>query len=189
VSESRKLSQAISEGDGISVLVVVRDAASARAAAEQGAKGLVALVPADLGTVDLPVLAYGPGPAEAAQVAADAVVVVAMEDDHDLEHLEEAYALGLECVVKVGAEDDLERVLERLDPEILLLTADGDDDGSHLEHLLELLPDIPAGKLVIADLAGADRSAIEELERAGVDAVVVTAHDVESLVGDAVPDV
>ena len=42
------------------------------------------------------------------------------------------------------------------------------------------LPDVPAGKLAIAELIGASRHEIAELERAGVDAVLVTAGDVAS---------
>jgi predicted TIM-barrel enzyme len=59
----------------------------------------------------------------------------------------------------------------------------------HLDRLLELLPDIPAGKLAIAELAGARRDEVVELERAGVDAVIVTGHDIGPLVGDALPEV
>ena len=54
--------------------------------------------------------------------------------------------------------------------------------------MLELLPDVPAGKLAIAELVDATREDVEELERAGVDAVLV-GGDVEALVGDGVPDV
>ena len=101
-----------------------------------------------------------------------------------------AHGRGLECVIRVRDEDELEEVLDLVDPEILLLTADEADDGeSHLQRLLELLPDIPAGKLAIAELAGASRSDVLELERAGVDAVIVSGSDVESLVGDAIPEV
>ena len=57
-----------------------------------------------------------------------------------------------------------------------------------LDRLLELLLDVPAGKLAIAELSGASREDVEELERAGIDAVLV-AGDVEALVGDGVPDV
>jgi hypothetical protein len=42
-----------------------------------------------------------------------------------------------------------------------------------LEHVLDLLSDLPAGKLVIADLRDATQPQIDELERAGVDAVLV----------------
>ena len=43
---ARRLSQAISEGDGISIIALVGDADSARAAEEQGAEGLALLAPA-----------------------------------------------------------------------------------------------------------------------------------------------
>ncbi|HXQ87180.1 MAG TPA: hypothetical protein VN746_10920, partial [Gaiella sp.] len=59
---------------------------------------------------------------------------------------------------------------------------------SPLDRVLELLPDVPAGKLAIAELVDASREDVEELERAGIDAVLV-AGDVEALVGDGVPDV
>jgi len=89
----------------------------------------------------------------------------------------------------VSDEDDFERVLEEVDPEILLLSPDAAADGQHpLDRLLELLPDVPAGKLAIADLGSATREEIEELERAGVDAVVV-AGELDGLAGDVLPEV
>ena len=42
-----------------------------------------------------------------------------------------------------------------------------------LEQVLELLSGVPAGKLAIAELADVTREQIAELERAGVDAVLV----------------
>ena len=48
---------------------------------------------------------------------------------------------------------------------------------------------MPAGKLAIAELSGASADDVAELERAGVDAVLVTAGDVGTLVGDAPPEV
>ena len=81
------------------------------------------------------------------------------------------------------------RAFDQVDPEIVLLTAERAEAAqAPLDRLLELLPDVPAGKLAIAELAGASREDVEELERAGVDAVLVSG-DVEALVGDAVPDV
>ena len=186
----RRLSQAIAEGDGISVLVEVGDGAGARAAQEQGAEGLVVRVHADglRASTDLPLLAFGLGH-EAADV--DALVLdVAEHGDGVAEAVEDAHALGVECVLLVRDEDELEEVLQLVDPEILLLSAEeADDDQDHLERLLELLPDIPAGKLAIAQLLGASRQDVLELERAGVDAVIVSGSDIGSLVGDALPDV
>ena len=46
----------------------------------------------------------------------------------------------------VRDEDELEEALERLDPEILVLSERGPDEkGDELELTLELLPDVPAG--------------------------------------------
>ena len=82
-------------------------------------------------------------------------------------------------------EEELELALEQLDPEIFLLTAhDNDEDVDPLDAVLELLPDVPAGKLAIAQVEVATRDEVLALERAGVDAVLVTARHVAELVGD-----
>ncbi len=186
---SRRLSQAIAEGDGISVLVEVADAVGAQAAQDQGAEGLVVRGPA--GTIrescELPVLGYG----RADELGGiDAVVVDGSAPGDSLEVVIAAvHDGGLECVLRVSDEDDLEELLDLVDPEIFLLTAEEAEDGqSLLERLLELLADVPAGKLAIAELAGASREDVVELERAGVDAVIVSSSDIESLVGDTLPD-
>ena len=189
----RRLSQAIAEGDGISVLVEVRSGDAARRAAERGAEGVfVRGAHSLLGReVALPLLAYGPAPEEAAESAAAAVVLAFTDEGADELHglADRCLALGLELVVRVRDDAELERVLEHLDPEIVLLTAErAEDEQAALDRLLELLPDVPAGKLAIAELADASREDVEELERAGVDAVLVSG-DVGALVGDGVPDV
>jgi indole-3-glycerol phosphate synthase len=192
VSGSRGLSQAISEGDGISILVEVRDPGGARLAAADGADGLVlrGLVEGVREAAALPLLVYGPSLRDAAETAADAVVLGAdQEPEHLLQLLDQAAALGLECVVRVRDEDDLERVLEHLDPEILLLSAEQvDEDETPIDRLLALLHDVPVGKLVVAELAGATRADVEELERAGVDAVLVSGAAAH-LVADEPPHV
>jgi len=185
----RRLSQAIAEGDGISVLVHVRDADGARRAEESGAEGIViSAADADVRPHTLlPLLAYGPEPEAAA--AADAVVLQATDEEllHSL--AERCEELGLEIVVRVRDDDELGHAFEHVDPEIVLLTADtAEEEQSPLDRVLELLPDVPAGKLAIAELVDASREDVEELERAGIDAVLV-AGDVEALVGDGVPDV
>ena len=128
VSGSRHLSQAISEGERISVLVEVRDGEAARAAAEHGATGVVLRGLADglADRPDVPVLVYGPSARDAAEIGADAVVL-GVDGDDDLlgELVHQAAALGLECVVRVGDEGELQRALELVDPEIVLLVAEG----------------------------------------------------------------
>jgi len=57
-----------------------------------------------------------------------------------------------------------------------------------LQLVLELLPDVPAGKLAIADVDVATRDEVIALERAGFDAVLATGA-VGELVGATPPDV
>ena len=186
----RLLSQAIAEGDGISVLAEIVDAAGAVTAQEQGAEGLV-VRRAGQGireSTSLPLLAFG-RTHEAGDV--DALVLGFAEHGERLAAVvEAAHGRGLECVIRVCDEDELEEVLELVDPEILLLSAEDAEDGQdHLERLLELLPDVPAGKLAIADLAAATRDEVLALERAGFDAVVVDRTDVADLVSGPPPAV
>jgi len=193
---ARRFSQAISEGDGISVLVEVHDADSARTAERDGAEALVVRSNAEAvrAATELPILWRAAGAiAEAAGAGADAYLVVVEElheDDDLLERLHaEALNLGLDCVVEVRDEDELEAALERLDPEIFLLSGRDDDEESPLARALELLPDVPAGKLAVADVPVSGREQVDELERAGVDAVIVGAGSVAELVGEAPPQV
>jgi len=190
VTGARRLSQAISEGDGISVIATVADAGAAEAAETQGAEAIAlgGSVPDVRTATSLPVLWLpASDPADA-----DACVVVVEESDGD--SLEERYHAaverGLECVVDVRTEEELELALERIEPEIFLISprgGDGDDDP--LERVLDLLPDVPAGKLAIADVPGADRETVVALERAGFDAVLVAVGDVAHLVAAEPPPV
>ena len=194
---SRRFSQAISEGDGISVIVPVGDLDSARTAEEQRAEGLIVWkdVPGLRDAVSLPLLWRAEGPAGAARDGgADACLLVVErigDDEGALEGAQdECAALGLEVVVDVKDSEELELALERIDPELFLLSPRAAEDGQAAhERVLELLTDVPAGKLAIADLAGVVRAEIDELERAGVDAVVVAAGNVTELVGAAPPEV
>jgi indole-3-glycerol phosphate synthase len=195
VRGERRFSQAISEGDGISVLVDVADGDAARAAEAQGAEAVVVRGKLDdvRGATELPILWRSRGrPADAARGGADACLVSVEDADEDEERLArlhaEATEVGLECVVEVRNEEQLELALERLDPEIFLLSV-GDGDADALTHALELLPDVPAGKLAVAEVPVLDREQVVELERAGVDAVIVGARDVAELVGDTPPPV
>jgi indole-3-glycerol phosphate synthase len=192
----RRFSQAISEGDGISVVVEVHDLEGARAAAFDGAEAIA--LRNVLGGVrevtELPILWRVPGPvADAADAGADAcLLVVADHDEGDQRLVElhgEALELGLDCVVEVRNEDELERALEEVDPEIFLLSGVAEEGASLLSVALDLLPDVPAGKLAVADIPVLSREQVDELERAGVDAVIVGVRDVASLVGDAHPPV
>ena len=160
----------------------------ARAAEADGAEAIA--VHAELVGVreatELPILWCRSGSFDdAARAGADAVLIVA--GDHEDENGEQLAALaahaaelGLDWVVSVSDENELARVLELNDPEIFHLAASG------LERALELLTDVPVGKLAIAQFA-VTRGEVVELERRGVDAVIVPARNVAELVGGAPP--
>ena len=180
----RSFSHAIAEGDGISVIAAVEDPDAARAAESQRAEALV--VRGDPSAVreatSLPILWRADVPFEQASASADAVMLVfdsLDEDDGRLEQLHQrALALGLDCAVEVRDEEELERALDRVDPEIFLLSAaEADEDRSALEVVLDLLAAVPAGKLAIADLPHTTPHEVKELEHAGCDAVIVHARD------------
>ena len=193
----RRLSQAISEGDGISLIAPAADAETALAAERSGAEGVVLDrdLPGVREATGLPILwRVDVSPAEALDRGADALLLAAGSLGEDAERVErrwrEAHDVGLECVVEVRDAEELELAMERLDPEIFLLSpreaSPGDDP---LDHVLDLLPDIPAGKLAIADLEVTTPDEIAELERAGVDAVIVASQNLAGLVRAAPPEV
>jgi hypothetical protein len=198
VTGGRRFSHAIAEGDGISVIAAVADADAARAAEAQRAEALiVGGDPADVkGATALPILwRSASAPASAAGVA-DAVTLTVPADPEDEEEAaelerqhEEALALGLDCAIEVRSEEELGRALDLIDPEIFLLAPPPGAPHERLEAVLDLLAEVPAGKLAIADLAVTTEDEVQELERAGVDAVIVHADDVSPLVGHAPPEV
>ena len=155
----RRLSQAISEGDGISLIVAVSGPEEAREAEASGAEALLAddNVDAIRAASSLPILT-------SAGSAGDARIVRPGDEDVELGD-------SVEVVVQVGREEELEEALERLDPELFVLAARDADDP--LARVLDLLSDLPAGKLAIADVGDVTQEQLTELERAGVDAVLV----------------
>jgi indole-3-glycerol phosphate synthase len=192
----RSFSHAIAEGDGISVIAAVEDADAARAAEEQRAEALV--VSRDPAAVregtSLPILWRTNLPLEHAATTADAYLLVFDSLDDDDGRLEElhrlALELGLDCAIEVRDEEEVEKALERVDPEIFVLSpAEAERDETPLEVVLDLLAAVPAGKLAIADLRLTTPDEVQELERAGCDAVIVSSSDVSPLVGGPPPEV
>jgi NAD(P)H-dependent flavin oxidoreductase YrpB (nitropropane dioxygenase family) len=192
----RRLSQAISEGDGISVIVEVDGPEAARDAEDAGAEGLVipdtarTELPSIRGASDLPIAAVlGGGAAASAIDGADACIVEVRDDDRaPLEQVERELGESFELAFRIESEEHLTFVLEAFDPEILVLAAPP-DERAPLERVLELLPDVPAGKLAIADIQSRSREEVDELERAGIDGVIVAAAYAAALVGAAPPEV
>jgi hypothetical protein len=196
VTGARRFSQAIAEGDGISIVVHVDDPAAARAAEEQGAEAVALRRPLEgLGEATTLPLLWRPhgSPEEARAAGADACVLALAGLDDDEGELERSYRaaleLGLDCVVEVRNDEELRLALERIDPEIVLLAGNGEEDAGPLAHALELLQDVPAGKLALAEVETSGQDEVAELERAGVDGVIVPAGNVAELAGGAQPQV
>jgi indole-3-glycerol phosphate synthase len=114
---------------------------------------------------------------EAAAAGADAVllIVAALEPD-ELAHLfREARSLDLDVVVEVHDEEELEAALD-VDAEIIgINNRDLSDFSVDVERTYELLSDVPAGKTVVSESGFSTREELDELERVGVDAVLIGA--------------
>jgi indole-3-glycerol phosphate synthase len=112
---------------------------------------------------------------EAAVNGADAVLLIVRAlDDGELSLLYgEARRLDLDCLVEVHDGDELERALA-LDAEVIGINNRNLDEGTvDVATTYELMPDVPAGKTVVAESGISERAELEELERVGVDAVLI----------------
>jgi indole-3-glycerol phosphate synthase len=124
---------------------------------------------------------------ESAAVGADAIllIVAALDPDRLYDLLREARDLDLDAVVEVHDERELEVALE-VEADVLgLNNRDLHDFSVDIERTFELLSDVPAGKTVVAESGYSSRDQLDELERVGVDAVLIgetlmRAPDVES---------
>jgi indole-3-glycerol phosphate synthase len=112
---------------------------------------------------------------EAATAGADAVllIVAALRQEDLAELYDEARGLDLDVVVEVHNEEELETALT-VDAEVLgINNRDLDDFTVDVKTTFELMPDVPAGKTVVSESGISDRATLEELERVGVDAVLI----------------
>jgi indole-3-glycerol phosphate synthase len=126
---------------------------------------------------------------EAAVNGADAVLlIVAALGDEDLRALhQEARSIDLDCLVEVHDEGELERALEAGAEVIGINNRNLDEMSVDIATTFELMPDVPAGKTVVAESGISGRAELEELDRVGVDAVLIggalmTAPDPEAKV-------
>jgi indole-3-glycerol phosphate synthase len=126
---------------------------------------------------------------ESAAVGADAIllIVAALEPDDLYELLREARDLDLDALVEVHDERELDVALD-VEADVLgLNNRDLTDFSVDIERTYELLSDVPAGKTVVAESGYSSRDQLDELERVGVDAVLIgetlmRAPDVEAAV-------
>lgn len=127
---------------------------------------------------------------EAAAAGADAVllIVAALHPD-DLRALnDEALALDLDVLVEVHDADELEVALGLGADVIGINNRDLRDFSVDVDRTFELLADVPAGKTVVSESGFDSREQLEELERVGVDAVLIgealmRARDIEAACG------
>jgi indole-3-glycerol phosphate synthase len=124
---------------------------------------------------------------ESAAAGADAIllIVAALELDDLAELLGEARALDLDVIVEVHDEEELESALD-VDADVVgLNNRDLTDFSVDIERTYELLSDVPAGKTVVAESGFSTREQLDDLERVGIDAVLIgetlmRANDVEA---------
>jgi indole-3-glycerol phosphate synthase len=112
---------------------------------------------------------------ESAAAGADAIllIVAALEVDPLFELLREARALDLDALVEVHDERELEVALA-VEADVLgINNRDLVDFSVDIERTYELLSDIPAGKTVVSESGYSRRDELDELERVGVDAVLI----------------
>lgn len=109
---------------------------------------------------------------------ADGVVLIAEAfDDEDAlitEMQSVALHLGLDVVVQVDDEEQVDRVLELLDPDSFLIQniRPGRDEAD-FEHTFSVLEEVPAGKVVLSEGGIRTRDQVAALESAGVDAAIL----------------
>jgi indole-3-glycerol phosphate synthase len=112
---------------------------------------------------------------EAAINGADAVLLIvrALEGELLGSLYEEARSIDLDCLIEVHDAEELERALE-IDPEAIgINNRDLDEQQVDIATTFELMPDVPAGITVVAESGISGRAELEELERVGVDAVLI----------------
>ncbi|HEU5143366.1 MAG TPA: indole-3-glycerol phosphate synthase TrpC [Solirubrobacterales bacterium] len=123
---------------------------------------------------------------EAAVYGADAVLLIVRAlGEEELHRLyETARGLDLDCLVEVHDVEELERAL-RIDAEVVGINNRNLDAGVvDVATTYELMPDVPAGKTVVAESGFSGRAELDELERVGVDAVLIG----EALMGAEDPE-
>ncbi|MDP9385493.1 MAG: indole-3-glycerol phosphate synthase TrpC [Actinomycetota bacterium] len=124
---------------------------------------------------------------ESAGAGADAIllIVAALHPEDLLELHREARALDLDVLVEIHDESELEVALD-VDADVLgINNRDLGDFSVDLDRTYSLLADVPAGKIVVSESGLGSRAQLEDLERVGVDAVLVgetlmRARDVEA---------
>jgi indole-3-glycerol phosphate synthase len=112
---------------------------------------------------------------EARAAGADAaLLIVAALDPDRLHHLMGvASDLGMDCLVEVHDEDEVRRAVDAGAEVIGINNRDLHSLEVDLNTTFELLADVPAGTVVVAESGITRAEDVENLEKAGVDAILV----------------
>jgi indole-3-glycerol phosphate synthase len=113
---------------------------------------------------------------ESAAAGADAILlIVAALDANDLALLHrEAAGLDLDVLVEVHCERELQVALEVVDADVIAINnRDLSDFSVDVQRTFELLADVPAGKTVVSESGIHARDQLDDLERVGVDGVLI----------------
>jgi indole-3-glycerol phosphate synthase len=112
---------------------------------------------------------------ESAAAGADAIllIVAALAPEELGELHREAWSLDLDVLVEVHDEPELEVALEVEAEVIGINNRDLGDFSVDIERTFELLSDIPTGKTVVSESGFTTRDQLDELDRVGVDAVLI----------------
>jgi indole-3-glycerol phosphate synthase len=113
---------------------------------------------------------------ESAAWGADAILLIVTALDEKALGLlyREALTLDLDVLVEVHNEAELGRALDELDADVIgINNRDLTDFSVDINRTYELLADVPAGKTVVSESGLHTREQLEELERVGVDAVLI----------------
>ena len=94
---------------------------------------------------------------ESRAAGADGVVLIVAAFDDEGEALSELYGeaadLGLDVLLEVGHEDEIEWSMEQLDPDSFVIRNSDGNGGADLERTFSLLEEVPAGIVVSAQAA------------------------------------
>ena len=113
---------------------------------------------------------------ESAAAGADAILlIVAALEPGELSRLHaQAALLDLDVLVEVHSESELETALDVIDADVIgINNRDLSDFSVDVQRTFELLHDVPAGKTVISESGFHARAQLDDLERIGVDGVLV----------------
>jgi indole-3-glycerol phosphate synthase len=125
---------------------------------------------------------------ESAAAGADAIllIVAAVPRDQLSALHTEAVGLDLDVLVEVHDERELTCALDVVDADVIgINNRDLSDFSVDTQRTFDLLADVPAGKTVVAESGFWSRDQLDELERVGVDAVLIgealmRAQDIEA---------